>query len=219
VTSTVLGDVSVAAVALLLGGGSVQAQEVVHSAQESGSTVRSDARPPRFLAVDVLGGFVEHGRKDTRVDHESLWKFKGWEAGGNVRFIRWLGAAGTVARTTDGDRRLWEYLAGPQFSTCYCLWGAGAARAFAHTLVGTVSASSPNLPAEHRSELVIGGGFDVPVIYLRLQFDYLRSGVSEEELSPNGLQQNTARAFVGVVVPLCFRQCRAEDVDGIQVRK
>ena len=69
----------------------------------------------------------------------------------------------------------------------------------AAVLLGSCAAETPS---QSSTEWVLGGGFDV--LLLRIQLDYVR-------LRLDGAREGNTRVFVGGVVPLCLRACRDSD--------
>jgi len=156
---------------------------------------------PRFLALDLSGGVlpVIQGREDEETD---AWDLKGWSLDGTVRFLPWLGAVGSFARTSDFELPASHLSAGMRASTKFAYGGNWlASRLFAHALVGYVTPRGGPEAPDGGAELVLGGGLDV-FAFLRLQLDYIGSSVDDVD---------SYRAFVGGVVPLCFSRCREDD--------
>jgi hypothetical protein len=165
---------------------------------------------PGLLAVDLFGGWsgasMNIGELNERGEEVSS-VLDGFEVGATVRFLPWVGVTGAFARNSEEERRLQHYLVGARFSTRY--FGDKGVRGFAHVLWGKVNARSPEQPSESGSEMVIGGGWD-SLLFLRIQFDYIR-------LSVNGYPENSWRLCVGGVVPLCFSKCGKRAVDGFDL--
>jgi len=156
---------------------------------------------PRFLALDVAGGVlpVIQGREDEETD---AWDLKGWSLDGTVRFLPWLGAVGSFARTSDFELPASHISAGVRANTKFAYGGNWlASRLVAHALVGYINPRSGPAAPDGRAEVVLGGGLDV-FAFLRLQLDYIGSSVDGVD---------SYRAFVGGVVPLCFRRCGEDD--------
>jgi hypothetical protein len=117
----------------------------------------------------------------------------GWEVGATVLYgKRWLGITSAVGRATILDVPVWQITAGPQVYI-----GKANARWLLHALVGYATTSGVT-PSRSSVVGVVGGGLDLAIF--RLQADYVL-------LDLDGLQRNYGRAFVGVVLPLCFRAC------------
>jgi hypothetical protein len=184
--------------------GSAQAQTA-----RSGASVTSsfEQQPPLieegFRALDLFGGWAVHNANGSEGATEDV--FKGWGLGGTVRFIRWLGLTGSLARTSSGDLRLLQFLAGPTFIGPY---GELGIRGFAHVLGGGVSASSQDGFSESGFQLIAGAGFDF--FFFRMQVDYTRYNLDGP--ASGTFAKNQVRGFIGGVAPLCFRGCqRAQD--------
>ena len=181
-------------------------------------TAQPIATTPGFAAVDIFGIFTSHvgyGSADAPTEEERA-RFNGWDLGTSFRPLPWLAVTGTVGRTWNGDTRLMHYVAGPRVTTSYGGNYYGV-RSFAHFLAGAASGRSADLPADTGLEIVAGGGFDFWYV-LRMQFDYVRLPILT---GPGGipLKRNQVRIALGGVVPFCFRGCRPNDVDGINLSK
>jgi hypothetical protein len=157
-----------------------------------------------FLGLDVFGGGMGVG---SAADSSSGADFSsnGFEVGGTLRVLHWLGFTGSFGRTSDDlDRHLQHYLAGPRVTSGY---GGLGVRTFAHALAGWASNRSPSPTASSGYELLIGGGFDSFGV-MRLQFDYAR-------LPIDGHHRHGLRGFFGGVLAICFRGCRPDGADGM----
>jgi hypothetical protein len=110
-----------------------------------------------------------------------------------------------------------HYLTGPRVTASYGGNHYGV-RLFAHALAGVGSVSAPGLHAETGLEIAAGAGFDVWYV-IRIQGEYVRAPRAATGSAGAVLKQNQVRLFLGAVIPLCFRGCRPEDVDGINMSK
>lgn len=168
------------------------------SAQEPARPAASAPdKPERFLALDVLAGAVvgsaTTGSPDAGEEANKDDDMTGWEVGATVLYgKRWLGIKSTVGRATILDVPVWQITAGPQVYI-----GKPGARWLAHASVGFATASGPTA-SEGGVMWVVGGGLDLFIF--RLQGDFVL-------LNLDGLPKHYGRAFVGGVVPLCFRSC------------
>jgi hypothetical protein len=177
----------------------------------SASSVGAQQSEESFLQLDVFGGLVGAGsvfpiEESATNDEKVRTVSNGWDVGTTV-FIasRWLGVTGSVGRTRGPRGALYQYLVGPRVTTPY---GHLGTRAFAHILLGRAHTRGPDGPMSG-SEIIAGGGLDV-YASIRLQGDFMRLNVL-------GLRRNGGRVFLGIVVPLCLRQCG--DTDGWPVGK
>jgi hypothetical protein len=158
--------------------------------------VSAPDKPERFLALDIFGGYVRgYGTFEAPGTGEESHKIggEGGEVGATVLYgKRWLGIKSTVGRATILDVPVWQVTAGPQVYI-----GKAHARWLAHALVGFATTSGVT-PSQGSAVWVVGAGADI--FMLRVQGDYVF-------LSLDGLPKKYGRAFVGVVLPLCFRAC------------
>ena len=162
-----------------------------------GSTMAQTAPTEQFLAVDFSGGiFVPKGP----TTEENKWDIDGWQVDSTVRFRRWIGVTGAVARHTENGMPVNQFLAGPRFSTGY--FSYGGMRLFAHVLGGVAHGGTTTV-SETGPVVIAGGGADIFGVF-RLQGDYVR-------LDFSGRRRNNGRVFIGAVVPLCFRGCGVDD--------
>lgn len=172
----------------------------------SASSAGAQQSEKQFLQLDVFGGLLGTGSvfpiEESATNDEEVRKVSnGWDVGTTV-FIasRWLGLTSSLGRTRGPRGALYQYLVGPRVTTPY---GHLGTRAFAHVLVGRAHTRGPEGPVSG-SEIIAGGGLDM-YASIRLQGDFMRLNVP-------GLRRNGGRVFLGVVVPLCLRQCG--DTDG-----
>lgn len=179
---------------------------VTTSAQDPARPATSVSdRPDRFLGLDIFAGGVQYERHEIPdggdESQAASWGKFGWDTGATVSFaVRWIGITGTFGRHTVEDLPTYQAAAGPRVTSPWYVDDVGI-RFFAHALVG-VATTSGVTPSQSSTEFVIGGGFDV--LLLRIQIDYVRLGL-------DGLQKGNTRAFIGGVVPLCLRDCREGD--------
>jgi hypothetical protein len=175
-------------------------------AQEPAKPVTSVSdRPDRFLGLDIFAGGAQYERHDLPDGGDGSqavsWGKFGWDTGATVSFgVRWVGITGTFGHHTIEDVPTYQVAVGPRVTSPWYIDEVGI-RFFAHALVG-VATTSGVTPSQRSTEWVIGGGFDV--LLLRIQIDYVRLGL-------DGLRKENTRAFIGGVVPLCLRACRAGD--------
>ena len=171
------------------------------------------------MALDIFGGAAVHsgyGSADAQTE-EARAEFVGWDVGASVRPLPWLGITGAIGRTWQGETRIMHYLAGPRFTTSYGDNYYGV-RGFAHVLVGVAAATAADLPTQTGMEIAVGAGFDIWGM-VRFQFDYLRLPGNVRTPGGHALQQNQVRGVVGGVLPLCFRGCRPNELDGLDLSK
>lgn len=172
-----------------------------------------------FRAVDIFGGFATHigyGTAD-RPNGPGGDRFNGWDVGASFRPLPWFGITGTIGRTWHGDTAVMHYLAGPRVGTSYGGNYYGV-RLFAHVLAGVGSVSAPGLQTATGVEIAAGAGFDVWYV-VRIQGEYRRLPHAATGSAGAVLKQNQVSVFLGGVIPLCFRGCRPNDVDGINMAK
>jgi hypothetical protein len=161
----------------------------------------------RFLAVDFTGGVLQFSNQ---YETAGVGDGRGWYVGATIRPQTWWGITGEVARTTTRDdaHRAVHYLGGVRVNTTS--GGEFATRLFAHALVGGTNVH--DLTGSHAgTQFVTGAGFDF-LYFVRVQGDYVLSNVT-------GLTKNHGRVLVGVVLPLCFKGCRKEGIDGIPLSR
>lgn len=162
------------------------------------------ARPEHFLGLDVFAGGSQFQNvlvpaTDTEPAKYPGW---GWDAGATVSVgVRWLGITGTFGRQTVETVPIYQLAVGPRVTSPWLVGDAAIIRVFAHALAGFATSSGVT-PSQSSAEWVIGGGVDI--MLLRIQFDNVR-------LNLNGLKTSSPRIFIGGVVPLCLRACRAWD--------
>jgi len=158
--------------------------------------VSAPDKPERFLALDIFGGYVRgYLTSETPGTGEEPNKSRGegGEFGATILFgKRWLGIKSTVGGATLLEVPTWQVTVGPQVSI-----GKANARWLAHALIG-IAGTSGVTPSRSSAVGLLGVGLDLWI--LRLQGDYVM-------LNLEGLPKNYPRAFVGVVLPLCFRAC------------
>lgn len=172
-----------------------------------------DTPPPaavdRFLAVDFTGGYLVFPSESSSTPEAPDGKAgTGWHIGATIRPQTWWGATGEIARTTQGDadRAITQYLGGVRLNSPF-VTDLGA-RVFAHALVGVANVHDLS-GSRSGAQFVTGAGFDF-YFFLRFQVDYALSNVE-------GLPKHNSRAFIGAVVPLCFKACPEHWGHGIDV--
>jgi len=165
-------------------------------------------KPERFLGLDIFAGGAQYERRETPATPDTGdgseaagWGKFGWDTGATFSFAkRWLGITGTFGHHTIEDVPTYQFAVGPRVTSPWYV-DEVAVRFFAHALVG-VATTSGATPSQSSTEWVLGGGFDV--LLLRIQLDYVR-------LRLDGAREGNTRVFVGGVVPLCLRACRDSD--------
>lgn len=172
----------------------------------SPAVVAAQSARDRFLAADIFGGVLPAGIGKSGEDSTAgPWDIDGWEVGATIRFRPWLGADVSGGRHTMDGVRTHHLLAGPRIATRYL--DPWAVRFFAHALVGFGNASVTSGSSESGAEMAAGAGFDLFGV-IRMKFDYVRLAAGSKPLQ-------SGRAFIGGVVPLCFRGC--SEADGFDV--
>lgn len=155
----------------------------------------------KFLAVDIFGGVFPAQAGKSNEPETGAWDIDGWDIGGTVRFLPWLGVNVSGGRHTIDGVPTRHLLVGPRVTTGYEF--PMAVRFFAHALAGFGSAVPDRGPSASGNEVVLGVGSDLFAV-ARIQFDYVRLDAGDRTLT-------TGRAFVGLVAPLCFRRCSGAD--------
>ena len=164
------------------------------SAQSEPVELGTDGAPDAEVFGGVLvGSFITERSEKEDESRPGV----GWELGGSYYPLDWLGLTGSLARVSEEDADLHQYLGGVRFSTAYSDYYM--VRGFAHVLVGAASVNAPG-ESEPGSELVLGVGWEI--FLMRLQFDYMRLNIDSPLVG-----KNLGRIFLGGVVPICFRRC------------
>src|SRR5262245_34035079 len=105
-----------------------------------GSTAPAAAQnQDRFLAVDLSAGILVNTAPPDDPEAEDKWALDGWDVGGTVRLLPWLGIATDVGRYKLDNVSTGHFLVGPHVTTRYGnpFWS----RVFAHALAGRATAS------------------------------------------------------------------------------
>jgi hypothetical protein len=147
-----------------------------------------------YRALQVFGGLSLISDNDESL--ESDRGEVGWEVA-TTAFVgsRWLGITGVVGRSTGDVWKSYHFVAGPSVRT---VAEDGRASLFAHALVGGFRATGSDASLSG-PEFVVGAGLD-GFQMLRLQMDYMYRHSDQ-------FRRNKLHVSLGVVVPLCFRQC------------
>jgi hypothetical protein len=180
--------------------------ETTWAQEQARPTAVGRARPEPFLGVDVFAGgaaFSRYEQAPAGDDSDEIrYAATGWEAGATVAFgWRWLGITGAFGRQTIETVPVYQAVVGPRVTSPWMTGEDVGFRVFAHALVGAARTSGV-IPAQSSTEWVLGGGIDI--FLLRLQMDYVR-------LNLNGLRQDNYRVSMAGFVPLCLRACHASD--------
>ena len=167
------------------------------------SVVSAQTTSPNFFQLEIDGGFLVHGGGGDPVEGQpDTHNHKGWRVASEFKPFRMAGIVAEVGRTWNDVRPFKHYLAGGRVGTS-SRGADGPVHYFAHGLLGMAEAGAySNAPAEKGLEFVVGGGIDVAI--LRMQLDYMR-------LSLRDVPANQGRFFIGGVIPLCFRGCTKDD--------
>jgi hypothetical protein len=167
--------------------------------------------PGRLLALDVFVGGIPRPEPAKPEDGEPADEYpqmRGWEIGGSVRplsQLRSFSVTASYGQHSSSELTMRDTLVGVRMTSPWLVSGEGAVRGFTHVLVGYAWGRPVVGPPSGSPELVIGAGMDV--LFLRVQGDYVR----------NKLTMDSQRVFLGGVFPLCFRGCREDWGDGLDL--